>query len=85
MTGGRVLLIDDEVASVGTLNLDNRSCRLNFEATALVFDPGFASDVEAMLTADLDRCELHETALEDTADMLRRYGAPVARLMAPLL
>ena len=30
------MLIDDDVATVGTANFDNRSFRLNFEVTALV-------------------------------------------------
>ena len=81
----KVVLVDDAFASVGTLNLDNRSCRLNFEATALVFDEEFARDVEDMLEADFASSEIHDMRLDDTPDLLRRYGAPVARLLAPLL
>ena len=38
-THQKVLLVDDEVAAVGTVNFDNRSLHLNFENTVLVFDP----------------------------------------------
>ena len=37
----KILLIDDDVATVGTANFDNRSFRLNFEITAVVVDPEF--------------------------------------------
>jgi cardiolipin synthase len=49
----KALLIDNSVAAVGTANLDNRSLRLNFEITAIVFDTAFASQVERMLLTDV--------------------------------
>lgn len=49
----KVMLIDDEAASVGTVNLDNRSFRLNFEITAFIPDASFAADIERMLEVDL--------------------------------
>lgn len=81
----KVVLIDDEITSVGTVNLDNRSCRLNFEVTALMFDSGFAKEVECMLEKDFAAGALHTTPLSEAPSRLRRYGAPVARLFAPLL
>jgi cardiolipin synthase len=81
----KVVLVDETFASIGTVNLDNRSCRLNFEATALVFDAGFAKEVEAMLEADFSHSKAHTMCLEDSPSRVRRYGAPVARLLAPLL
>ena len=81
----KVILVDDELASVGSLNLDNRSCRLNFEVTAIVWDVGFAREVEAMLLEDFARSEEYKKRLDDLDSPLKRFGAPVARLMAPLL
>jgi len=48
----KTLLIDDHTAMVGTVNLDNRSFRLNFEMTAYVPDKRFAAEVHAMLERD---------------------------------
>ena len=48
----KVMLVDDEVASVGTANFDNRSFRLNFEVTALIVDEAFATEMEAMFEQD---------------------------------
>lgn len=81
----KVLLVDDWMASVGTINLDNRSCRLNFEATALVFDPQFAAEVAAMLEADFDRSVAFDTAFQSVPKRIVRYAAPFARLFAPVL
>jgi len=52
----KVILVDDDFASVGTANFDNRSFRLNFEIVAAVPDRGFAADVERMLENDLKQC-----------------------------
>lgn len=59
----KVMLIDNDAASIGTVNLDNRSFRLNFEITAFLPDKAFAATVEHMLEADLAvsrRVELKE-------------------------
>jgi cardiolipin synthase len=49
----KVILVDDDFASVGTFNFDIRSFRLNFEIVAAVIDQVFAGEVEKMLTNDL--------------------------------
>ena len=80
----KVLLVDRDIAAVGTTNLDNRSFRLNFEAMALFFDEGFAADVAAMLEADLERSVRLDRTLSEQA-LAVRVGAPLARLLAPIL
>lgn len=80
----KVLVVDESIASIGTTNLDNRSCRLNFEATAILFDKRAARDVAAMLEQDFSDAYLLEKKLNDQTAKVR-YGAPVARLFAPLL
>ncbi|WP_068115463.1 cardiolipin synthase [Tropicimonas marinistellae] len=80
----KVLLVDDRLASIGTTNMDNRSCRLNFEATVVVFSERATANVAAMLEADFARAYVLEETL-DEQPFRRRLGAPFARLMAPVL
>jgi cardiolipin synthase len=80
----KVVLVDDDIVSVGTFNLDIRSCLLNFETTVVLCDPEAARRVEQMLTADFERSVRLDRALSDQP-MWLRLAAPVARLMAPLL
>ncbi|SDK13712.1 cardiolipin synthase [Aliiruegeria lutimaris] len=80
----KVILVDDDIASVGTTNMDNRSCRLNFEATAVFFDSRVAEEVALMLEADFARAYLLDKGLEEQP-WGRRIGAPFARLLAPIL
>jgi phosphatidylserine/phosphatidylglycerophosphate/cardiolipin synthase-like enzyme len=51
----KAFLADNDLASVGSINLDYRSFMLNFELAAVVQDKNFASEVEAMFLADFDR------------------------------
>ena len=81
----KVVLVDDRLAGVGTVNLDNRALYLNFEATALVADNGFAKEVEAMLQADLERCQPVERGHFDNKPLPFRVAARIARLASPLL
>lgn len=80
----KVILVDDDLAAIGTTNLDNRSFRLNFESMVIGFDEDFAASVSAFLTADLANAVLSETPLSAQPALIR-YGAPIARLFAPLL
>jgi len=82
----KVILVDHLVAAIGTVNLDNRSLRINFEATALVYDQTFIQEVEHMLLqdfadsflVDFKQDELHHS-------YLFRLITRVARLFAPVL
>lgn len=81
----KVILVDDELAGVGTVNLDHRSLYLNFEETALVADRDFAAQIEAMLQADLERCDVVRRSDYDRKPLHLRIAAQVARLASPLL
>jgi cardiolipin synthase len=45
----KVMLVDDDIAAVGTANLDNRSFRLNFESTLMIVDKEFGVRVARLL------------------------------------
>ena len=81
----KVILVDDSVAGIGTVNLDNRSLYLNFEATALVADADFIKQVEAMLIDDLDNSTPVENEHFDNKPLPFRVASQIARLASPLL
>ena len=81
----KVLLVDDRLAGVGTVNLDNRALYLNFEATALVADDHFAKRVEVMLQVDLAHSEPVAPSHFEDKPLRFRIAARVARLASPLL
>ena len=81
----KVMLIDQNHATVGTANLDNRSFRLNFEVTALITDLSFSKQIEKMFENDF----FH--SYEMPKDILRekpfifQLASRLARLSAPIL
>ena len=80
----KVMLMDD-VGTIGTANLDNRSFRLNFEIALVFADTGFAAEIADMLERDFARCD--EIGKTDVSHLplLTRIGASMARLLAPVL
>jgi cardiolipin synthase len=80
----KVLLLDDDVAAVGTANLDNRSMRLNFELTVLLADRPFAAAVEAMLLQDFARCDRATQGDLKRRGLLFRVAVRIAGLTAPI-
>ncbi|RDS82824.1 cardiolipin synthase [Dyella monticola] len=81
----KVILVDDDTACVSSMNLDNRSFRLNFEIGALNVDRAFAQDVERMLLDDFERAVLITHEEYGSASYARRLAMHVARLFDPIL
>ncbi|MEQ8357706.1 MAG: cardiolipin synthase [Kiloniellaceae bacterium] len=81
----KVLLVDDELAALGTANVDNRSFRLNFELTVVVWDRGFASAVAAMLEDDFAESRRVTAGELDDQSLWFRVGVSLSRLLGPVL
>ena len=81
----KVFLLDDDLAGVGTANLDNRSFRLNFEITLLFADTNFAGRVEAMLLEDFSRSREVDLGEIEKRPGWFQVGTKLARLFSPVL
>jgi len=81
----KVILVDDNVATVGTANFDNRSFRLNFEITTVVIDPDFAADVEQMFEDDFKKSRIMQPDEYDNKSYWFKLKVRTARLAAPVL
>ncbi|MFN3983843.1 MAG: cardiolipin synthase [Rhodocyclaceae bacterium] len=82
---GKAMLVDDQASAIGTVNLDNRSFRLNFEITAWVIDHSFAREVEAMFEADFERARRMEDDDVSARPWWFRLASRAAYLAAPVL
>lgn len=81
----KTILIDDLASAVGTVNLDNRSFRLNFEVTAWVMDPAFASHMETVFHADFSNSRAMTLADVYDRPLWFRAASRAAYLTAPVL
>ncbi len=80
----KAMLIDDEIATIGTANFDNRSFRLNFEITAVVSDPAFVVAVERMFARDFSQSRLMEEGEFDQKSWWFQFRVRLARLTSPI-
>ena len=80
----KVVLVDDDIASVGTANLDNRSLSLNFEITALAHDPTFAKKVANMLEQDFADARLVSPDEYNSQSIPYKIICNFFRLLAPV-
>ncbi len=79
------LMIDGEALSIGTLNLDMRSLRINKELMVWVYDPAVVSTAEKIFEDDLRECR--ELTLDEVRGWPkpRRFRNSSARLLSHLL
>ncbi|WP_373190780.1 cardiolipin synthase [Halomonas sp.] len=80
----KVMLVDDVAASVGTVNLDNRSFRLNFEITAVLPDRQFAAEVRLMLENDFSDCRCVTLKELTSRPLWRKLLSRAAYLLSPI-
>ncbi len=80
----KVILVDDDLAAVGTANFDNRSIRLNFELMLIFADKSFAATVCEMLEADFAQCRLATAEEFASRSYWFHFAVRLARLMAPI-
>ncbi len=81
----KVMLVDDDISTVGTANFDNRSFRLNFEVTALIVDPALGRQMNAMFEQDFAHAEPIDPAEFDRKPFWWRLGVALSRLAGPVL
>jgi len=85
MLHAKTMVVDDQLALVGTANLDNRSFRLNFEVVAAVYDSAFAQQLADVFAADMQYATKFRLRRSRRAPLWRRLGEATARLLSPLL
>lgn len=74
MMHNKVMVVDGIWSTVGSINFVNRSMTKNAEANFVVYDRGFAMEVEAMVLADLARCDVLTEAQWKKRGLFTRIG-----------
>lgn len=88
-TGGfmhqKCVLVDDDLAMIGSTNLDNRSLHLNFEMMLAIDQRGFVAEVAQMLQQDLAAATESGATPARLRPWYGRIGTILARLFSPVL
>jgi len=84
MLHAKTAVIDDDLAIIGTANLDNRSFRLNFEVIAAFYGGACVPELAKAFETDLRHAKRQELR-EGTSAFATRFLDSAARLLAPQL
>jgi cardiolipin synthase A/B len=74
MMHNKVMVVDGIWSTIGSINFVNRSMKKNAEINVAIYDRGFADKVEAMMRADLDRCDALTKAGWKRRGLIPRIG-----------
>lgn len=81
----KVILVDSKLASIGTVNIDTRSLRLNFEMSVVVASEKFAKEVELMLEEDFANSKEESLADLQQRGITKKVCSRLASLFSPIL
>lgn len=81
----KTIIVDEQMASVGTANFDIRSFRLNFEINAFLYDSSVALRLVDLFFNDLKSSQELTLDLYKKRSLFIKVKEPIARLLSPIL
>jgi cardiolipin synthase len=81
----KTIVVDDDLAMVGSANMDNRSFELNFETNAIVYDRAVAAHLKQQFLEDLKDADELDKESWMKRNRFTRFQESVARLFSGVL
>ncbi|MEB6204821.1 cardiolipin synthase [Staphylococcus xylosus] len=81
----KTLVIDDEIASVGTTNMDHRSFTLNFEINTFIYDTHIAKELRLAFEKDLEVSYRLTQEIYKQRSLWIKFKEGISRLLSPIL
>jgi cardiolipin synthase A/B len=81
----KTIVVDQEVASVGTANIDTRSFRLNFEVNAVLYDEKAAAQLHGLFLQDCQDSSEYTQKRYKERSTLNKFKEAITRLLSPIL
>ena len=78
-------MIDDEVSSVGSSNMDYRSFVLNFEVNAFVYDEQLAKKLKEAYKEDIKKSKQLTLEKYKKRPLSIKFKEDIAKLLSPIL
>jgi cardiolipin synthase A/B len=85
MMHAKTIVADGVFSSVGSMNFDNRSLRIDDELNLLVYDSAMAAGLEAVFRNDLLNAQEITAAMHAQRSRLERLRERLARMAQPLM
>lgn len=81
----KVMVVDDEIATVGSANMDVRSFRLNFEINSFIYDPDIAKELVDNFKLDIEKSKKVDLDYFEKQSRWRKFKQQFSRLLSPIL
>lgn len=81
----KMIVVDDEVSTVGTANIDVRSFKLNFEVNAFIYDHTVSGKLADLFHQDMELSEEMTLGLYLARTRMIKTKESIARLLSPIL
>ncbi|WP_147805007.1 cardiolipin synthase [Alkalicoccus halolimnae] len=81
----KTMIVDSEVSTVGTTNLDARSFKLNFEINALIYNEKIALELESLFETDTAGSFLFTKEMYAERKWTEKFKEGVSSLLSPIL
>ena len=81
----KMIVIDDDVSTVGTANIDVRSFSLNFEVNAFIYNRPLSHELAEIFEKDILDCTELTLELYEKRSSLIKFKESISRLLSPIL
>ena len=81
----KTLVIDDEIAVIGSANIDLRSFEQNFEVSAFIYDEKHSKNLKELFIKDVKVCKKLSYQKWSKRPIYRKVIQALARLLSPIL
>ncbi|OCS84498.1 cardiolipin synthase [Caryophanon tenue] len=81
----KMIVVDDEVCTVGTANIDLRSFKLNFEINAFIYDRSISHRLAELFEQDMLDCSELTHELYKKRSLVIKMKESISRLLSPIL
>ena len=81
----KMIIIDDEVTSLGSANFDYRSFKLNFELNAFMYDEKTTREFRQIFLKDIEKSTLVSYSKYQERSVIIRIKEAFSRLISPIL
>lgn len=81
----KTIVIDDNLAIIGSANLDFRSFEQNFEVSAFIYDEAKSIELKAIFINDTHSCRRYRFSDWNNRSILQKMWQALARLFSPVL
>lgn len=81
----KTVVCDDDIASIGSMNMDIRGFSLAFEVNSFIYNSDFAKECNEVFTRDIKKCKEITLSEFKKRSILRKILESIYRILAPLM